>query len=152
MASTTQAFTSVGTTLSLVLTPTATKTAVAYAALSWVEIGEVDSIGDIVVTDEVQSRVPLKTGVTTKTKGATNYEPFDVQGGWASGNAGQVALATARQQRTPVSYKIAYADGSMEYGDALVTSRGKSIGDSSAFTGFMATFEPTGASVEVPMV
>jgi hypothetical protein len=152
MAATTAAFTSVGTTLSIVLTPSATKTAVAYAGLTWVEIGEVDNIGDITVTDEIQSRVPLKTGVTTKTKGATNYEPFDVSGGWASGNAGQVALASARTQRTPCSYKIAYADGSIEYGDALVTSRSKSIGDSSAFTGFSATLEPTGASIEVPMV
>lgn len=152
MAATTAAFTSVGTTLSVFLTPSATKTAVAYGGLAWIEIGEVDNIGDITVTDEIQSRVPLKTGVTTKTKGATNYEPFDVSGGWASGNAGQVALATARTQRTPISYKIAYADGSVEYGDALLTSRSKSIGDSSAFTGFSATFEPTGASIEVPMV
>lgn len=150
MPGTTSAFTSVGTTLSLVLAPITTKTAVGYAAGTWIEIGEVDNIGDITVTDEVQSRVPLKTGITTKTKGATNYEPFDVSGGWASGDAGQVALAAARVQRTPVSYKIAYADGSIEYGDALVTSRSKSVGDSSAFTGFSATFEPTGASIEVP--
>jgi hypothetical protein len=152
MATTTQAFTSVGTTLSIAVTPIATKTAVGYAAGPWVEIGEVDNIGDITVTDEIQARVPLKTGITTKTKGATNYEPFDVSGGWASGDVGQVALATARTQRTAVSYKIAYADGSMEYGDALVTARTKTIGDSSAFTGFSCTIEPTGASIEVPKV
>lgn len=147
---TTSAFTSVGTTLAIAAAAPATPDAAGFGALTWKEIGELDSIGDIVVSNEIQSRVPLKTGVTTKTKGATTFEPFTVQGAWASGDVGQSELKNARESTTAYSYKISFADGSKEYGRALVTSRGKNVGDSNAFTGFSATFEPTGASIEVP--
>lgn len=152
MAVTTKGFTSVGTDFLLSAAKPTSQTGPLYAGLTWTTIGEVDSIGDIVVTDEIQSRVPLKTGVTTKTKGATNYEPFDISGAWASGDAGQVMLKAAKESKATYSYQIAYADGSKEYGECLVTSRGKMVGDSSAFTGFMTSIEPTGASLEVPMV
>lgn len=152
MAATTVPFTSVGTTFWVCATLPTSDTAPLFTALSWIEVGEVDSIGDQVVTDEVMTRTPLKTGVTSKTKGATTIEPFDIVGGWASGNTGQVALKAARESKLPYAYKVEYMDGSKEFGRALITSRGKSIGDSSAFVGFSVTLDPVALPLEVPMV
>lgn len=149
MSGTTAAFTSVGTTFSLAAGAPATPDAAGYAAVVWKEVGEVDSISEIKVTDAINSRVPLKTGVTTKTKGATTYEPFTLQGAWAAGDVGQAELKAAREAKAAYSYMIAYADGSKEYGRALITSRSKTPNDASSFTGFSATVEPTGASLEV---
>jgi hypothetical protein len=152
MAVTTAAFTSVGTTIGLVAAAPTAATKAGYEALTYIEVGEVDSIGDIVVSREVQSRVPLKTGITTKTKGATNFEPFTVSGAWASGDQGQVMVKAALEANTAYSYCISYADGSKEYGRGLITSRGKNPGDANAFTGMTFTIDPTGAALEVAMI
>ena len=119
-----------GTTLQLSATLPATQTDAAYAALTWLTVGEVTDIPSFGPAHEVVTHVPLATGVTAKYHGALNNGSITVPMALNPADTGQVALKTALANKTRIAFKVDYADGTNDYfqGKVMSFTRGASIG------------------------
>ena len=119
-----------GTTLQLSAVLPATQTDAAYAALTWLTVGEVTDIPSFGPAHEVVTHVPLATGVTAKYHGALNNGSITVPMALNPADTGQVALKTALANKTRIAFKVDYADGTNDYfqGKVMSFTRGASIG------------------------
>jgi hypothetical protein len=119
-----------GTTLQLSATLPTTQTDAAYAALTWITVGEVTDIPSFGPAHEVVTHVPLATGVTAKYHGALNTGSITVPMALNSADTGQAALKTALANKTRIAFKVDYADGTNDYfqGKVMSFTRGASIG------------------------
>jgi hypothetical protein len=119
-----------GTTLQLSATLPTTQTDAAYAALTWITVGEVTDIPSFGPAHEVVTHVPLATGVTAKYHGALNNGSITVPMALNPADTGQVALKTALASKTRIAFKVDYADGTNDYfqGKVMSFTRGASIG------------------------
>ncbi|MCP4077579.1 MAG: hypothetical protein GY744_15510 [Gammaproteobacteria bacterium] len=86
--------TSTGTTFAIVAESPATFNAAGYAALTYVEVGEVTDIAEIGSETAKVEHKPLKTGVVEKFKGFTDWGSSSISFAKASSDAGQVLLAS----------------------------------------------------------
>lgn len=149
MPGATEAFSSVGSTIHVSAPAPATFDAAGYAALIWTEVGEVEDIGEYGPEDSLLTRNNLKTGITQKLKGSTNLGGIPLQMAMVPGDAGHIALEAGRVSRAPVSVKVTFQDGMVEYFRALVMSYKKAIGSSESFTAASTTLEVTTETVRV---
>lgn len=134
------AITSVGTVVHLVAAAPTALTAAAWEAVTgWVEIGDLDTVGEFGPEDNVIERTPLKTGNVTKGKGSTNYGDMSLDGAFVADDPGQIMLQAARKAKTNYSFRITYQDGSMEYLRGLVTAFRKNPGGAEDFLNFMSS-------------
>ena len=145
-------FTSVGTflTLSATLPTDSTAAAFATAFASPIEVGGVDTIGEIRMTRNINSRTPLKTGVEVNSAGGAVVEPIAVDGAIIRGDEGQEMLESHLRSAAKLAFCVNYPDGGKEYGVAIVTAGGRSPGeDANAFAGMSYELKPSGATVIV---
>lgn len=148
-------FTSVGTFIEVCSTLPATNDVAGFTAvgMTWVEVGGVDTIGEIRMTRNVNSRTPLKTGVEINVGGSASFEPFTVDGAIIRDDPGQEMLETKLRANAKVSFCVNYPDGGKEYGTAMITGGGRSPGeDANAFAGMAYELKPSGATVIVDPV
>jgi hypothetical protein len=85
----------IGTTLKISATAPATFDAAGYAALTFVEIGEITDVGEFGREYKVASYTPLKTGGTRKLKGGFDEGQLTAQLALDSVDAGQVLAKAA---------------------------------------------------------
>lgn len=111
--------TSTGLTLSVVADTPATEDQAGYEALSYIEVGEVVSVSEYGASQEVVNHQPLKTGITEKYKGFTNYGSVAVEMGRVASDAGQQALADGTSgganDFSEHSFKFEYPSGDVDY-------------------------------------
>lgn len=107
--------TSIGGTLHVVAAEPATENAAGYEALTFVEIGEVVSIGAIGDTSEDVTVTKLKDGRTEHFNGAKDGGSVPVTCVRETGDAGQAIVESGANTNTTHSFKIVDPDGTAFY-------------------------------------
>lgn len=127
--------TSLGTVFSTVLGAPATYDDTGFAALTYVEVGEVADIGEFGGEGEVLTFTPIKTGIVNKLIGSIDYGSISVQLGKIFGDSGQDILKAgfdgAAKGKTH-SFKVEYIDGGIEYFTGISTSFTSNVGSASS--------------------
>lgn len=112
-----------GTCLSVSATAPATHDATGFAALTWTQVGELESIGEFTVSHATVSFTNLCTGKTDTNKGAQEAITVAIGVALDRDDAGQALMTTARKSLTAIySFKIAEANGDIVYFRAFVMS------------------------------
>ena len=141
-----------GTCLSVSAGIPATNDAAGYTALTWTQIGELSTIGDIVTKHATSTFINMCTNKSSVIKGVEDLINVMITVACDRGDAGQTLMTTARQSINGVyAFKVAESNGSFQYFRARVLSEGtqfKSVNDV-VFTpydlGLVA--QPTGQTV-----
>lgn len=97
------------------------------AALTYVEIGEVESIGDYGDTINDVTFSALASGRAKHLKGLADAGSVELSIGFDAGDAGQIKLVEAFLDRSRYDYpiKVVYVDGEIDYMAAKVMSNKK---------------------------
>ncbi|HEY9581112.1 MAG TPA: hypothetical protein VIR65_14760 [Rhizorhapis sp.] len=108
--------TAAGTALALCADTPATEDAVGYAALTFIEVGQVEKIGAIGATFAKVEFQPLK-GPKQKHKGSADYGSLQPSLAHDDEDAGQTLLRTASDDATSKLYsvEVTYPDGAKRY-------------------------------------
>ena len=107
--------TSIGSTLHLVAAAPATEDAAGYEALTFVEVGEVISIGAIGDTSEDVTVTKLKDGRTEHFNGAKDGGSVPVACVREEGDAGQAIVEAEGNSNTTISFKVVDPNGDARY-------------------------------------
>lgn len=134
MPAATEAYSPIGSFISIALALPTAQTDTAYGQLTWIEIGEVDNIGEYGPESSTQSRTALKDGVVRKRKGPRNYGALPLTMALVPGDEGHEALLVAEDQPDPVSIKVTHGDGTVEFFRGLVMSYKRNIGGAESGT------------------
>lgn len=151
-AAATQAYTSVGSSMFISATLPATQDSAGYTAVtgaSWIEIGELDSIGEYGPKSDTTSRTPLKKNVTQKYKGARNFGSCALAMGYAPGDPGQALLKTAEATSATYAFKVVDSSGSTDYFTGLVMDYTKTVGAAGDYTKGASNIELNSSIVTV---
>jgi len=132
MTAQTSVSTSAGTIISIVKTAPATFDAAGYAALTFVEIGEVTDIPDFGREFELITHKPLASRGTVKKKGNFNEGSIDLKLGLNTDDAGTVLLKAAAESDDDYSFKVDHPTGDVYYFRACAMSFKVSTGSSSS--------------------
>lgn len=109
-------YTGSGTCVSVSASTPATHDATGFAALSYTQLGELETLGEINIRHESASFANLCTGKTTIIKGAEQGVEFDIGVAMDRDDAGQAIMTTARKSLTQkVSIKIVDNAGDTQY-------------------------------------
>jgi hypothetical protein len=112
-----------GTCLSVSAAAPATHDATGFAALTWTQVGELESIGEFTINHATVNFTNLCTGKTSVAKGAEEAVTVAVGVALDRDDAGQTLMTTARKSLTAVySFKIQEANGDIVYFRAHVMS------------------------------
>ena len=122
-----------GTKLAVSTSLPATEDLAGYQAVGMVytTVGEVVEIPSFGAEHEVVSFTALADGVTRKYHGSVNYGTMTIPVGLDADDAGQTALKTALSSKARITFKITYADGTIDYFQGKVFSfrRSSSLGE-----------------------
>ena len=144
--------TSTGTLLAVVATGPAIHDAAGFAALTFVEVGEVTSIGEYGAAAQVVSHEPLATGITEKYKGFINMGSLSLNVARVSDDAGQLIVAagvTGASKNTEHSFRVTYQDGSIDYFTGKIFSYTKNPGGANSIVASTVAVEINTTIVEV---
>lgn len=112
-----------GTCLSVSAAAPATHDATGFAALTWTQVGELESIGEFVINHATVTFTNLCTGKTSVSKGAEEAITVPIGVALDRDDAGQALMTTARASLTAVySFKVAESNGDIVYFRAHVMS------------------------------
>lgn len=112
--------TSAGTEIYTVLTAPTTYDAAGYAALTWVDIGEITGIGDFGREFEKLVHAPLASRGKVKKKGGFDEGSIDLKLGLNTDDAGTMLLKAGALSDADYSFKVAHPTGDIYYFRALV--------------------------------
>ncbi len=100
--------------------PTA-QTAVAFALLTWTEVGEITNIGGVKGREYSTSTLSTIGNAQTKEKKASYKLPnADFECGWVEDDAGQVLIEAGANSYDIYSFKLEKQDGAIRYFTAQV--------------------------------
>lgn len=148
MPAATEAYSPIGSFISIALALPTAQTATAYAELDFIEVAEVDNIGEYGPESSTQSRTALKDGVVRKRKGPRNYGALPLTMALVPGDEGHVAMLAAEAQPGPVSIMVTQGDGTIEYFRGLVMSYKRNIGGAESGT----TMASANIEIDSPIV
>lgn len=118
-----EVYSGLGATIAISAGVPATFDGTGYAALTYTEIGGVDSVG---TTGRKYNKVefkPMKTGVAQKRKGTADSGAFDIKAAHDSDDAGQILLKTAANHASAkYAFKVTRQNGDVRYCQGLVMS------------------------------
>lgn len=143
---------SLGTTIAFVVGEPATFDEAGYGALSYEEIGEVTAIGEYGGTGQINTNIPLKTGIVDKRVGSYDYGDAALTITRESGDDGQSALKAAfdgADARKVGSVEVTFPDGSIQYFTAVVSSFTTVISDANSWTQANCTLALTSPVIDV---
>lgn len=140
--STSKALTSAGTKIYIGSAQPATYDEAGFEAVTWLEIGEITSIGQLGGTTSVITHIPLGTKTVVKRTGSVNYGTLDMQGARCS-DTGIAALRAAFTSTASKPFKIVYPVllGEVDYFTAVVTSATTNVGNADQILGFGANVD-----------
>jgi hypothetical protein len=144
--------TSTGVILSVVAELPATFDQVGYEALTFVEVGQLIDLPEYGPTVSVVESNPLKTGITEKYAGFTNFGSLSLGLEWDLADAGQVILSAAINPGgafVPHSFKVLYNDGTIEFFHGGVFSYTRSAGSANSMVGSTVQVEINSAVISV---
>lgn len=126
----------------------ATKDLAGFAAKTYVEVGEVTSIGDFGAKFNIINHNPLADPVTQKFKGSKDNGKGSFEFANKTTDAGQVQLKAASNSYSAYAIKIEEQDGSISYFLALISGFSKKIGTIDNIVAISADYEITSAIIE----
>ncbi len=144
--------TSTGTTFSIVAESPATFNAAGYAALTYVEVGEVTDIAEIGSETAKVEHKPLKTGIVEKFKGFRDFGSSSVSFAKSASDAGQILLASGADGANinkQHSVCITLQDGTKMYFVCKVFSFKTAPGSADSIVGSTSSIEIESVIVEV---
>lgn len=144
--------TSTGVVLSVVASLPATEDAAGYEALTFVEVGEMIDLPEYGPTVTVVESNPLKTGITEKYAGFTNFGSVSLGLEWDLEDAGQQILKDAINPGgafVPHSFEVSYADGTTEYFHGGIFSYTRAAGSANSMVGSTVQVEINSPVVSV---
>lgn len=106
----------------------ATMTEAGFKALTYVEVGEVDNIGEYGAESALQSRTRLKDGTVKKRKGPRNFGALPLTLAMVPGDLGQIAMRTAEEDSESYPVEVNFPDGTIDYLLGFVMSFKDNIG------------------------
>ncbi len=142
--------TSAGTKLAISAAAPATQTAAGYQALTFTEIGKVESIGAFgAVTEEINFQ-PLR-GPRESHKGGTNYGSLSPSIAHDDDDAGQELLRTASEDATDLySFEVTFPSGAKRYFQGRVFGYPENVGAANAMLMANPTVGISTAVVKAP--
>lgn len=152
MAAQTSVSTGAGTTIGIVLAPPATFDTVGYAALTFVNIGEVTDIPDFGREFEIITHKPISSRGTVKKKGGFNEGSLDLKLGLNSDDAGTILLKAAALSDADYSFKVALPTGDVFYFRAICASFKVAVGNSGSIISATAKLDLQTSSAGVGIV
>lgn len=152
MAAQTSVSTSSGTTIGIVLTAPSTYDSTGYAALTFVNIGEVTDIPDFGREFELITHKPISSRGTIKKKGGFNEGSIDLKLGLNTDDAGTILLKAAALSDADYSFKVTHPTGDVYYFRALTLSFKTATGNNSAIISATAKLELQTSSAGVGIV
>jgi hypothetical protein len=116
-----------------------------YPSLTWTEVGEVTEIPEHGPEHAEVTHTPLKTGIVDKYHGELNYGSIALPMALDKVDAGQTILRDALASKDPISVRLTYSDGSVEYTTGKVFSfkRAASVGSVVPVTAMVGFTKPT---------
>ena len=144
--------TSTGTIFGVAAAAPATVDAVGFAALTYLNVGELTEIPEYGPSAEVVTHQPLATGITEKYKGFINNGSMSIQCARDADDAGQALLAlgvTGINKNVEHSFRITYQDGSIDYFTGKIFSYTKNPGGANSVVGSSVQVEINSVIVEV---
>jgi hypothetical protein len=151
MAGATEAMTSAGSTLAISDSLPATPTVTLYAALTYLDIGEITDLGSTGRTYNIVTHNPVGSRGTVKLKGSYNDGTKTVQAAYAPGNTGQAMVATALDDDAFYSFKETLQDGTILYYQAMVASAPVNVGTVDQVTGTTFNIEIKSGTIKVDL-
>lgn len=142
--------TSTGITVGIVDALPATYDAAGYAALTYTNIGELNTIPAFGPTVAVVESNPLATGVTEKFKGFTNYGSVALAADYDDEDAGQAVVSAAVEGASKLnrhSFKLTYPTGAVRYWAGKAFSYTEEPGSANSMVGCTMNVE-----IETPIV
>jgi len=135
--------TSAGTTLAVSAGLPATEDSAGYAALSWTDVGEITDLGEFGKVYNLVTHNPLATRRTVKKKVSFNDGSISLALGLDSSDAGQAILDAAVDSDANYSFRVTDQDSDIDYFQAIVMSKPKSIGSVDSITSSTSQLEIT---------
>ena len=136
--------TTAGATLGIVASSPATYDQAGFAALTFVNVGEIVSLGEHGATYALVTHQPLDKRRTEKFKGSVNDGSMALSLGMDLADAGQAVLiagADGAEVDTEHSVEITYQDGSIEYFTCVIMSYTRNPSTIDAIIGANVTIE-----------
>lgn len=143
---------SLGTTIGVVAGAPATYDNAGFGALTFDPIGEVTSIGEYGGTGQVNTNIPLATGIVNKRIGSYDYGTAALTITRDSGDAGQTALKDGfdgTEKGNVHSIEVTFPDGSIQYFTAVISSFTTNVSDANSWTQASCNLELTNKVVDV---
>lgn len=130
----------VGATVAIVVGVPASEVASNYAALSWIEIGNVTSVPEVGDDSETGTVTLLKEGRTQHFNGAKVVPPFDLPYVYNGSDAGQVIIRANINGSTEVSMRITDNDGEVHYIQGVLGNLRGTERSASSYKGEIVSF------------
>jgi hypothetical protein len=119
------------TKLFICATPPTADTAVAYAALTWVEVGEITSLGSVKGREYSTSTLStVGNAHDREKKGSFKLPNADFECAWAEDDAGQILIEAAANNYSVPAFKVLKQGGGIRYLTAQVSKFVESLGTS----------------------
>ena len=143
--------TAAGTTLSLVAGAPATYDNAGFAALTYVEVAEIESLPEFGGTSQEITFTALSDIITRKAKGAFDAGSVSLGLGRDTSDAGQTLIkgGAVPTVNTVFSFKVLYPDASVQYFTALIMSYTTNTNDVNSVIRSTALISLTNVVVEV---
>ena len=143
------AFTSAGTTISVVDSNPATYDQAGFEALTYSLIGEVTDLGEFGREYSAVTHNPLGDRRTVKRKGSYNDGTVAMTVARVPGDAGQTLLTTGLDSDDNYSFEVVLQDGTTLYFEAQIISYTTNVGSVDQITTASVSLEITNDIIEV---
>ena len=141
--------TAAGTTIAIVSGAPASYDIAGFAALSLIDVGEVETLGEFGGTSQVVSFIGLTDVIEQKFKGSFNAGSLAVSVGNDLSDAGQVILSAgaAPTNNTVHSVSVTFPDATLVYFTCIITGFGLSVPDANSVIKATASLELNNAVI-----
>ena len=143
---------SVGTTVAVSATQPATEDSTGYAALTYIDVGEITNIGESGGTAQVATFTPIGSGTVNKRKGSIDYGTMSMEIAKDATDVGQIALKAGfdgAERSTIHSFEITEDGGEVTYFMGVITSFTTVRGDANTVLSHNCSFDRTSVAVVV---
>ena len=106
---------SVGTCIAVSAALPSAHTTTAFSALTFTQVGELESIGDLVTTHAAVSFANMCTGKTTTIKGVEEAVTVEIMVALDRDDAGQTLMTAARKSPNDYAFQVTEANGDKVY-------------------------------------
>lgn len=138
---------SAGSSIALTSSIPASFDAAGYAALTYIEIGEVTNIGELGREYNPIEHMPISDRLVKQAKGSYRGGSIDLQYAFDRNDAGQILLRTASRSDADYSFRITLQDGFKFYFYGKVMSAKTNIGGVDSITSGSSTISITSRDI-----